>query len=292
MIRSMTGYGIGQKVISLGKVTAEARSNNHRYLDINLRLPKKLSPFEIRIKEMVKAHFSRGRFDISIEMDSGGKDQFKLEPNIEAAQMYVDALESLKAKLNITGEVTLDLVSRAKDVITAKEMEEDVAPFWEEISGVLLSCLEALEAMREGEGRNLVLDLKGRLKRIARHIGEVRGRSSSVVEAYRKRLSERLAEMTGGMEIDRSRLHQEVAYFADRSDITEEVVRIDSHLRQFGQMLESDEPTGRKMDFLVQEIHREVNTISAKANDVVISQKVVEIKAELERMREQIQNIE
>ncbi len=292
MIRSMTGYGIGQKVISLGKVTAEARSNNHRYLDINLRLPKKLSPFEIRIKEMVKAHFSRGRFDISIEMDSGGKDQFKLEPNIEAAQMYVDALESLKAKLNITGEVTLDLVSRAKDVITAKEMEEDVAPFWEEISGVLLSCLEALETMREREGRNLVLDLKGRLKRIARHIGEVRGRSSSVVEAYRKRLSERLAEMTGGMEIDRSRLHQEVAYFADRSDITEEVVRIDSHLRQFGQMLESDEPTGRKMDFLVQEIHREVNTISAKANDVVISQRVVEIKAELERMREQIQNIE
>ena len=292
MIRSMTGYGRGQKVISLGRVTAEARSTNHRYLDISLRLPKKLYPFETRIKEMVKAHFSRGRIDISIEMDSGGKDQFKLEPNIEVAQMYVDSLECLKSKLNITGEVTLDLISRAKDVITAKEMEEDVAPFWEEMSGVLLSCLEALEAMRESEGRNLVIDLEGRLKRIARHIGEMRGRCPSVVEAYRKRLSERLAEMTEGMEIDRSRLHQEVAYFADRSDITEEVVRADSHLRQFGQMLELDEPMGRKMDFLVQEIHREVNTISAKANDVVISQKVVEIKAELERMREQIQNIE
>jgi len=292
MIRSMTGYGRGQKVISLGRVTAEARSTNHRYLDISLRLPKKLYPFETRIKEMVKAHFSRGRIDISIEMDSGGKNQFKLEPNIEVAQMYVDSLECLKSKLNITGEVTLDLISRAKDVITAKEMEEDVAPFWEEMSGVLLSCLEALEAMRESEGRNLVIDLEGRLKRIARHIGEMRGRCPSVVEAYRKRLSERLAEMTEGMEIDRSRLHQEVAYFADRSDITEEVVRADSHLRQFGQMLELDEPMGRKMDFLVQEIHREVNTISAKANDVVISQKVVEIKAELERMREQIQNIE
>jgi len=292
MIRSMTGYGIGQKVISLGRVTAEARSSNHRYLDISLRLPKKLSPFETRIKEMVKVHFSRGRFDISIEMDSGGKDRFKLEPNIEAAQMYVDALESLKSTLDITGEVTLDLVSRARDVITAKEVEGDVGPLWEEISEVLLSCLEALEAMREREGRNLVLDLKRRLKRIARNTKEVRGRSPSVVEVYRKRLSERLAEMTEGMEIDRSRLHQEVAYFADRSDITEEVVRIDSHLRQFGQMLESDEPVGRKMDFLLQEIHREVNTISAKANDVVISQKVVEIKAELERMREQIQNIE
>jgi uncharacterized protein (TIGR00255 family) len=241
---------------------------------------------------MVKAHFSRGRFDISIEMDSGGKDQFKLEPNVEVAQMYVDALESLKSKLNITGEVTLDLVSRARDVITAKEGEGDVSPPWEEVSGVLLSCLEALEAMRESEGRNLVLDLEGRLKRIARHIEEVKGRSPLVLEAYRKRLSERLAEMAEGMEIDSSRLHQEVAYFADRSDITEEVVRIGSHLRQFGHMLKSDGPMGRKMEFLLQEIHREVNTVSAKANDVVISQKVVEIKAELERMREQIQNIE
>lgn len=292
MIRSMTGYGIGQKVISLGRVTAEARSNNHRYLDISLRLPKKLYPLETRIKEMVKAHFSRGRFDISVEMDAGGKDQLKLEPNVEVAQMYVHALESLKSKLNITGEVTLDLVSRARDVITAKEGEGDVSPPWEEVSGVLLSCLEALEAMRESEGRNLVLDLEGRLKRIARHVEEVKGRSPLVVEAYRKRLSERLAEMAEGMEIDSSRLHQEVAYFADRSDITEEVVRIDSHLRQFGQMLKSDGPIGRKMEFLLQEIHREVNTISAKANDVVISQNVVEIKAELERMREQIQNIE
>lgn len=292
MIRSMTGYGIGQKVISLGRVTAEARSNNHRYLDISLRLPKKLYPLETRIKEMVKAHFSRGRFDISIEMDSGGKDQFKLEPNVEVAQMYVHALESLKSKLNITGEVTLDLVSRARDVITAKEGEGAVSPPWEEVSGVLLSCLEALEAMRESEGRNLVLDLEGRLKRIARHIEEVKGRSPLVLEAYRKRLSERLAEMAEGMEIDSSRLHQEVAYFADRSDITEEVVRIGSHLRQFGHMLKSGGPMGRKMEFLLQEIHREVNTVSAKANDVVISQKVVEIKAELERMREQIQNIE
>jgi uncharacterized protein (TIGR00255 family) len=292
MVRSMTGYGIGQKVISLGRVTAEARSNNHRYLDISLKLPKKLSPFEARIREMVKAHFSRGRFDISVEIDSGERGQYKLEPNIEAAQMYVHALETLKSKLDLAGEVTLDLVSRAKDVITAKEPEEDIDPIWEEVSGVLLSCLEALEAMREGEGRNLTLDLEGRLKRIARHMEEVRNRSPSIVEGYRKRLSERLSEMTEGMEIDRWRLHQEVAYLAERSDITEEVVRIESHLRQFGQMVEVDEPLGRKMDFLVQEIHREVNTISAKANDVVVSQKVVEIKAELERMREQIQNIE
>ncbi len=292
MVRSMTGYGIGRKVISLGRVTAEARSTNHRYLDISLKLPKKLYPLEARIKEMVKAHFSRGRFDISIEMDSGGTEQFKLEPNVEVAQMYVDALESLKSKLNITGEVTLDLVSRARDVITAKEGEGDVSPPWEEVSGVVLSCLKALEAMRESEGRNLVLDLEGRLKRIAHHVEEVKGRSPLVLEAYRKRLSERLAEMTEGMEIDSSRLHQEVAYFADRSDITEEVVRINSHLRQLGQMLKSDGPIGRKMEFLLQEIHREVNTVSAKANDVVISQNVVEIKAELEKMREQIQNIE
>ena len=292
MIRSMTGYGIGRKVISLGRVTAEARSHNHRYLDISLKLPKKLYSLETQIKEMVKAHFSRGRFDISIEMDSGEKDQFKLEPNIDVAQMYVHALETLKSKLNLKGEVTLDLVSREKDVITAKEVEEDIAPLWEEISGVLLSCLEALEAMRKSEGRNLALDLEGRLKRIARHMEEVKSRSPSVLEAYRKRLSERLAEMTEGMEIDRWRLLQEVAYFAERSDITEELVRIDSHLRQFGQVLESDESIGRKMDFLLQEIHREVNTISAKANDVIISQKVVEIKVELERMREQIQNIE
>ena len=292
MIRSMTGYGIGRKVTSLGRVTAEARSNNHRYLDVSLKLPKKLYPLETRIKEIVKAHFSRGRFYISIEMDSGGKDQFKLEPNIEVAQMYVHALETLKSRLNLTGEVSLDLVSQANNVITAREAEGDIEPLWEEISGVLLICLEALEAMRENEGRNLALDLEGRLKRISRHMEEVKSRSPLVLEAYRKRLSERLTGMTEGLEIDRWRLHQEMVYFADRSDITEEVVRIDSHLRQLGQMLESDEPIGRKMDFLLQEIHREVNTTSAKANDVIISQKVVENKVELERMREQIQNIE
>ena len=292
MVRSMTGYGIGQKVISLGRVTAEARSNNHRYLDISLKLPKKLSPFETRIREMVKAHFSRGRFDISVEIDSGERGQYKLKPNIEAAQMYVHALKTLKSKLDLAGEVTLDLVSRAKDVITAKETEEDIDPIWEEVSGVLLSCLEALEAMRESEGRNLTLDLKGRVKRIVRHMGEVRSRSPSIVEGYRKKLSKRLSEVTEGLEIDRWRLHQEVAYLAERSDITEEVVRVESHLRQFSQMLGLDGPLGRKMDFLVQEIYREVNTISAKANDVIVSQKVVEIKAELERVREQIQNIE
>jgi uncharacterized protein (TIGR00255 family) len=292
MVRSMTGYGMGQKVISLGRVTVEARSNNHRYLDISLKLPKKLSPFETRIKEMVKAHFSRGRFDISVEMDFGEKGQYKLEPNIEAAQMYVHALETLKSTLNLRGDVTLELVSRAKDVFTVKEVEEDIDPHWEEISGVLLSCLEALEAMRKSEGRNLTLDVEGRLERIVHHMEEVKSRSPSIVEGYRKRLSERLFKMTEEVEIDRGRLHQEVAYLAERSDITEEVVRVESHLRQFGQMLELDEPLGRKMDFLVQEIHREVNTISAKANDVVVSQKVVEIKAELERVREQIQNIE
>jgi uncharacterized protein (TIGR00255 family) len=292
MVRSMTGYGMGQKVTSLGEVTAEARSINHRYLDISLRLPKKLSPFETRIKEMVKTHFSRGRFDISIELDTGGKDQFKLEPNIEAAQMYVHALETLKSELNLEGKVTLDLVSRAKDVLTVKEEEEDIDSLWEEVSGVLLICLEALRSMRKSEGKHLAIDLKERLERIAHHIGEVKRRSPSVLEGYRKRLSERVSEMTGELEVDPWRLHQEVAYLAERSDITEEVVRIESHLGQFDQMLELDEPLGRKMDFLLQEIHREVNTISAKANDAVISQKVVEIKAELERMREQAQNIE
>jgi uncharacterized protein (TIGR00255 family) len=204
----------------------------------------------------------------------------------------VHALETLKSTLNLRGDVTLELVSRAKDVFTVKEVEEDIDPHWKEISGVLLSCLEALEAMRKSEGRNLTLDVEGRLERIVRHMEEVKSRSPSIVEGYRKRLSERLSKMTEEVEIDRWRLHQEVAYLAERSDITEEVVRVESHLRQFGHMLELDEPLGRKMDFLVQEIHREVNTISAKANDVVVSQKVVEIKAELERMREQIQNIE
>jgi len=292
MIRSMTGYGMAQKVTSLGAITAEAKSINHRYLAISLRLPKKLLPFETRIKEMVKAHFSRGRFDISVELDAGEKDQFKLEPNIEAAQMYVHALETLKSKLNLKGEITLDLVSRAKDVITLREEEGDIDFLWEEVSGVLLSCLEALEAMRKNEGKNLAIDLEGRLKRVAHHMEEIKSRSPSILESYRKRISERVSEMTGGLEVDRWRLHQEVAYLAERSDITEETVRVESHLRQLGQMVGLDEPLGRKMDFLLQETHREVNTISAKANDAIISQKVVEIKAELERMREQVQNIE
>jgi uncharacterized protein (TIGR00255 family) len=292
MLKSMTGFGRSEGNTPLGKIVVEARSINHRYSDINLKLPKRLMPFELRIKEVIKAEVSRGRIDVSVKLDSTGEGKLELNVDFDAAQQYYRALHDLKEKFNLSGEITLQVMAEAKEVITAREELDDVEPYWQEIGPVVRESLRAMDAMKRSEGEVLAKDMRQRLEHIGQEIAAIKQRFPASLEAARDRLHEKLLSLLGGLDVDPVRFQQEIAFLAERTDITEEIVRAESHLAQFEVMLDRQDPVGRKLDFLLQEIHREVNTISSKANDSESSQRVVEIKSELERIREQVQNIE
>jgi uncharacterized protein (TIGR00255 family) len=292
MLKSMTGYGRGEGESGMGKVLVESRSVNHRYSDINIRLPKRLAIFENRIKEIIRSQVSRGRIDVSIKLDALGGEKLQLQVDSTLAEQYFQALLSLKDKFQLRGEITLELLAGAKDLISAKEEVGDIEPYWLEIVPILKRALQEMDEMKCSEGSALAKDIQNRLERITQQLKEIKAQLPSYVEAYRIRLRERLQSLLGGIDVDPIRLQQEIALLAERTDITEEIVRAESHLSQFALLFNEKESVGRKMDFLLQEIHREVNTVSAKANDAEISQKVVEIKSELEKIREQVQNIE
>jgi len=292
MLKSMTGFGRGEGETTLGKVFVETRSVNHRYCDINVKLPKRLAPFENRIKELIRSQVSRGRIDLSVKLDSFGEERIQLSVDLHLAEQYYRALQSLKKSLHLKDKISLELLAGAKDVITAKEEMGDLEPCWQEILPILKRSFHELDEMKRSEGESLAKDLQQRLERISHQLGEIKQFYPSRMEGYRNRLHERLLSLLEGIDVDPSRFQQEVAFLAERSDITEEIVRAESHLAQLLTALKGEDPVGRKMDFLLQEIHREVNTVSAKANDADSSQRVVEIKAELEKIREQVQNIE
>jgi uncharacterized protein (TIGR00255 family) len=292
MVKSMTGFGKGEGNTILGKLYVEVRSVNHRYCDINLKLPKRLAPFENRVKEAIRSQVSRGRIDVSLKLDNLGEEKVQLHVDLHLAEQYYQALESLKEKLQLKDEVSLALLAGSKDLITAKEETEDIEPYWQEIVPILKKSFEDLDEMKRLEGESIAKDIQQRLEYIAQQLAGIKQQFPFRLEAYQNRLQERLQSLLKGMEADSSRFQQEVAFLAERTDITEEIVRTKSHLAQFSTFLEGEEPVGRKMEFLLQEIHREVNTVSAKANDAEISQRVVEIKSELEKIREQVQNIE
>jgi uncharacterized protein (TIGR00255 family) len=292
MLKSMTGFGKGEGDTNLGKLYVEARSINHRYCDINIKLPKRLAPFENRIKETIRSQVSRGRIDVALKLDNLGEEKVQLHVDLHLAEQYYQALQSLRDKLQLKDEVSLALLAGSKDLIAAKEETGDIEPYWQEIVPILKRSFQDLDKMKRLEGESIAKDIQQRLKYIAQQLAVIKQQFPSRLEAYQNRLQERLQSLLKGMEVDPSRFQQEVAFLSERTDITEEIVRTGSHLAQFTTLLEGEEPVGRKMEFLLQEIHREVNTVSAKANDAEISQRVVEIKSELEKIREQVQNIE
>jgi uncharacterized protein (TIGR00255 family) len=292
MLKSMTGFGRGEGHTTLGKMVVESRSVNHRYSDINIKLPKRLSLFENRMKEVVRAQVSRGRIDVTLRLDSLGEEKVQLTVDLELAEQYYRVLQDLKERLQLKDEVTLSLLAGGKDLITAKEELGDIEPYWQEILPVLRQSLKNMDDMKRIEGESLFKDLQQRLEHVTEQLQMIKQQFPSRLKAFFTRLQDRLRSLLEGMEADPLRFQQEVAFLAERSDITEEIVRAESHLVQFRGLLEGNEPVGRKMDFLLQEIHREVNTVSAKANDAEISQRVVEIKSELEKIREQVQNVE
>jgi len=294
MLRSMTGYGRAQLEDASFKVTVELKSVNHRFLEMVIRLPKKYSLLEDKIKGAIRKRISRGRVEAWVGIEEMDKAGLNVNVDKDLAMDYYNSLKELAHLLGISPQITLYELCKLEGIITLKEPETDLERIWEITSKPLEEALEQLVLMRENEGSVLKADLESRSKTILDLIGQIERRNPEVVQAYKNRLSQKIKELTDNLiEIDENRLATEVAIFAEKTDITEEIIRLKSHIEQLAESIEEQEnPVGRKLDFILQEMYREINTISSKSADVMISYMVVEVKSEIEKMREQIQNVE
>lgn len=292
MIRSMTGFGKAEGKQGRRLLAVELRSVNHRYCDVSVKVPRHLARLEDRLRKKIQAAFTRGHIEMTLTLTGPGESAKRMSLDRAAARQFHRILKDLRKSLSLRGEIDLALMAGFREVFT---VSEEAGPP-EALLPVLLPTMDRaiarLDRMRRREGRTLAMDVRRRLAGIEKGINRVQARETVVVESYRKKLSQRVAELSGGIRLDPLRISQEVALLADRSDISEERVRLRSHLAQFQKLLRSDAPSGRTMDFLLQEINREVNTIGSKANDAEIALQVVAIKAELEKVREQVQNVE
>ena len=294
MIRSMTGYGRAEAVLAGKKFAVEMKSVNHRYLEISLRLPGMLMSLDTEIKKKIGEQFSRGRIEATFRVDSDGsaENSGRLTLNLPLARNYYTLLCQMKEEFKLDDEISLAMMTGFRDVFVPTESFQEPAVLWEGLSKLLDEAMRTLTDMREREGESLQSDLATRLSLIARVLEAIDRRAPQVVCEYQKRLHDRIRELTSGVAIDESRLLQEVAIMAEKSDVTEEIVRFRSHIEQFTDLLTIGDSAGRKIDFLIQEMGREVNTIGAKSSDVEISRNIIEIKSELAKLREQVQNIE
>ncbi len=290
----MTGYGRSEAALGGRSVVIEIKSLNHRNLEVIVRLPAFLSFLEMDIKKRLNGKISRGRVEVGIKLDAeagidGGE---KLSVNLPLIRDYYSLLSDIKKELGLDDEITLDVIARLKNGIYMSDVEIDPEESWETISGALDKAIDSLIAMKEKEGEILCDDFIERLALTEKYIKNLELRSPQVALEYQARLKDRIAELAGGVEIDEARVSQEVAILAEKSDINEETVRLASHIVQFREMIKEGGAIGRKLDFLLQEMHREINTIGSKSGDLEISHNVIEIKTELAKLREQVQNIE
>jgi len=294
MVNSMTGYGRAEAVLDGQKFVVEIKSLNHRFLEISLRLPSSLAALEIEIKKKIGERLIRGKVDMTLRRDThtGAENGHCLALNLPLARNYFDLLMQLKQSLDLRDDIRLEMIAGQKDVIVQVESPQDMTAIWRRLTIVLDEALDGLIEMRRREGEILSQDLSSRLDLIARRLIGIEAKAPQVVLEYQARLADRIRELTGGLVIDEARLSQEIAIFAEKSDITEEIVRFRSHIGQFLEMLEHEEAIGRKVDFLIQEMSREINTVGSKSSDADISKHVIEIKGELAKLREQVQNLE
>lgn len=299
MVRSMTGFGRGEAVGDAGRLVVEVKAVNHRFAEVVVRMPRTLGVLEELIRKTVQGQVSRGRVDVFVTWEEGGRRAPVVKVDKDLALAYYNALKEIADVTGSKIELTSDSLTRWSDVLTVEQAEIDPESQWPVLEQALADALSGLVAMREREGAALAADLRARMDRIEGLVQAIAERAPLVVEEYRERLQRRLEELLAPGTVDPARLAQEVAIFADRSDITEELKRLGSHLDQFRSVLaesgpegEAPQAVGRKLDFLIQEMGREINTIGSKAQDLTITAAVVEVKTELEKVREQAQNIE
>ncbi|MBE0597184.1 MAG: YicC family protein [Desulfuromonadales bacterium] len=292
MLKSMTGYGKGQETAEGLTLTVEIRSVNHRYSDITIKVPRFLMALESELKKKVAERLRRGKIDVFVNQESSASAGGVPVLNLPLMTAYVAVLEEMRRHSGLRGEIPISLLAGQRDVILLREEEVSEGALRPCLDAALSQALAAAEKMRLAEGEALQNDMQGRLVVIEELLAQIELRAPQISREWQGKLTERLARLGGEMAVDPQRIAQEIAIFADRCDITEEVVRFRSHLQQFRALLEAAEPVGRQMDFLVQEINRETNTMGSKSNDADLTRLVVSLKAELEKVREQVQNIE
>ena len=291
-VKSMTGYGRGEHIAEERKFTVEMKSVNHRYNDMTIKLPRSLAGLEDKIKKRIMRDVFRGKTDVYISFETFSAADVDVKLNEALAAAYIEKLNLLEEKFSLSGGDKLELAAKFPDVITVEKAQQEEAVIWDALSPALEEAVEKFVAMRTVEGENLKQDILRKAERIKTLVAEVKERSPLVVVEYQEKLNNRLKELLEGVDVDPQRITTEVAVFADRGCVDEEVTRLESHLVQLRDILEGGGQVGRKLDFLIQEMNRESNTIASKANDIQIVKATIELKSEIEKIREQIQNLE
>ncbi|MBD5111904.1 MAG: YicC family protein [Ruminococcaceae bacterium] len=292
MIKSMTGFGRARELLNGREITVEIRAVNHRYYEFSSRLPRSLTFTEERLKSLLQGRISRGKVEVSVTVQNITAAAEVITANKEVINGYVSALREIKDEFSLTDDLSLSAVMRLPDAFTVVKADTDEEQLWSDLRAVAEKALESFLKMRETEGERMREDILSRLKTIEGNVSFVEERSPIIVESYRKRLYERMREVLSDTGIDENRILLEAGIFSEKTAVDEETVRLRSHIAQFREMLESSEPIGRKLDFLVQEMNRETNTIGSKVQDIEVTKIVVDQKSEIEKIREQIQNIE
>ena len=292
MPRSMTGYGRAVKTYDTREITVELKAVNHRFFEFSARTPRQYVFLEDRLKKLLSAEINRGKVEAYVSVSESADPSETVEPNISVIGSYVDALRSIKDSIGVADDLSLSHLLRIPDAFTVKKTEEDEEAIWQEVKATAEEALSGFIAMRETEGKKLGGDIILKLDEIESDVNKVSERSEEATRAYRERLYNKLREVLEDKNIDEQRILTEAAIFADKTAVDEEIVRLRSHISQYRGLLELDEPIGKRLDFLIQEFNREVNTIGSKCSDLEITKLVLEMKATIEKIREQIQNIE
>ncbi len=292
MIRSMTGFGRERRVIGSREILVEIRSVNHRYYEFSAKTPRAYGYLDEKLKAFMHDSISRGKVEVSVYIYNQEGVNANIEINRDIARGYIDALRGAADELALHDDLALTSVMRLPDVFTVVKVIDDEEEIWRQVSEVAQDALKHFVEMRETEGAKMYEDINSRLDFIERTVTEIEKKNPASVDAYRQRLYEKIKEVVGDRNIDEGRILTEAALFADKIAVDEETVRLKSHIAQFRELLNSGEPVGRKIDFLIQEMNREVNTTGSKTQELEITRMVVDMKAEIEKIREQIQNIE
>lgn len=292
MIKSMTGFGRSEIVKGNRKISVEIKSVNHRYLEAVIKMPKKLNVFESRMRDLLKKYATRGKIDIFINYEDDSESQVNLKFNQNIADEYMAIFNNMSEKYNLKNDMTVGGLARFPEVITMDEVQEDEEELWHFIEEAMKAALEQFVNTRILEGENLKKDLLGKLDHMEELVAFVEKRSPEIMKEYRSKLESKVKELLGDTTIDESRIATEVIIYADKICVDEETVRLRSHIEHARKCLNEDGGIGRKMDFIAQEMNREANTTLSKANDIEISNAAIDLKTEIEKVREQIQNIE
>jgi uncharacterized protein (TIGR00255 family) len=293
MMKSMTAYARSEKTANEINVLIEIRSYNSRYLDVSLKIMHGYNVLEEKIKALINEKIARGRIEMNLQINYGVDKAYDFEIDIPKAKTYYDRLVQLKDKLDLQSEITIDLLVREASVIRPVETDRDMDAVWLVVKGCVDEALNNLIEMRKMEGEVIATDIASRINKIENSVRLIAKESNDLLYHYQQRLKERILALTRGMvEIDPDRIAQEAAFLADKSDISEEIVRVQSHIKQYRTIMNSEEPAGRKLNFLLQELHREFNTMGSKTEKAHVSHIIVEVKSELEKIREQLQNVE